>query len=300
MIHAFVLAIDGGATKTTCRLTFEDEILFEQTTTGVNYQAIGEEQVTAVFVQLLSMIKLYTETIDAACFAIAGLDTPTDFQIMQKIVQNSLQTNSVFCEKLVIENDAEATLRGLAQGRNATLVIAGTGAIAFSLNNGAISRTGGWGHRAGDEGSGYWIGKEILHAIFRAADGRGNPTILTELALKKIGIKNTAELMNWLYAHDYRNAHTASLASILQEAVDHPDNVARSIATNAAKELALLATTALYQNSSILFLNGGVFHHNAFILEQVQQYVSEQFPHVAISLCEEKPIDAIMQRAQLL
>lgn len=300
MKHAYVLAIDGGATKTTCRLAYGPDILFEQTTTGVNYQTIGKERVTAVFIELLSKIPHYTQTIDAACFAIAGMDTKTDYQILQKIVNDSLQQNGLICRKLVIENDVEATLLGLAQGRNATLLIAGTGSIAFSLSDSVITRVGGWGHRAGDEGSGYWIGKEILHAIFRAADGRGKQTLLTKLVLEKIDLKTIDELMNWLYASDYRNAHTALLASVLPAAIEQDDTTALAIAYKAAEELALLATTALSENSSTLFLNGGILQFNPYLLEQVQKNVKAQYPNIVISLCSEQPINAIMQRASLL
>lgn len=300
MNQAYMLAVDGGATKTTCYLTYGNDILFEQTTTGVNYQTIGQEQVTAVFIELFSTITHYTQTIDAACFAIAGMDTVTDYLVLQKIVKDCLQQNGLLCRKLVIENDVEATLLGLAQGRNATLMIAGTGAVAFSSIDDVITRVGGWGHRAGDEGSGYWIGKEILHAIFRAADGRGKQTLLTKLVLEKIGLKTTDELMNWLYASDYRNAHTALLASVLQVAIEQEDTAALTIAFKASEELTLLATTALSENSSTLFLNGGVLQFNPYILERVMQNVKEQYPNILISLCSEQPIHAIRQRAGLL
>ncbi|MEO4053701.1 BadF/BadG/BcrA/BcrD ATPase family protein [Solibacillus sp. CAU 1738] len=300
MTDRVVLAIDGGATKTTLRLARGKNILFEQTTTGSNYQAIGKENVTATLIALLSEVVAYTQTIDAACFAIAGIDTEADIHTVQEIIENSLSQCMLHCDKLTIENDVEATLLGLAQGRDATIIIAGTGAIAFSVQNNSITRTGGWGHRAGDEGSGYWIGKEILHAIFRAADGRGKETMLSELVLAQIGIANTEELMNWLYASDYRNAHTASLANVLHVAAEQQDFVALSIAKKAADELALLAITALSENSNVLFLNGGILQHNPIILERVRHAVVSVFPNMTITLCSEKPIDSIMKRAQLL
>ena len=44
---------------------------------------------------------------------------------------------------------------------------------------GEAARAGGWGHMIGDEGSGYWIGREALAAVMRASDGRGPATRLT-------------------------------------------------------------------------------------------------------------------------
>ena len=44
-----------------------------------------------------------------------------------------------------------------------SLLISGTGAICYSFVDGNIFRSGGWGHRIGDEGSGYWIGKSTVN-----------------------------------------------------------------------------------------------------------------------------------------
>jgi N-acetylglucosamine kinase-like BadF-type ATPase len=41
---------------------------------------------------------------------------------------------------------------------------------------GEAARAGGWGHMVGDEGSGYWIGREAVAAVMRASDGRGPAT----------------------------------------------------------------------------------------------------------------------------
>ena len=58
------------------------------------------------------------------------------------------------------------------------VLIAGTGSIAYGVNHdGFAARAGGWGYVLGDEGSGYWIGRQALAAVVREADGRGPKTL---------------------------------------------------------------------------------------------------------------------------
>ena len=48
--------------------------------------------------------------------------------------------------KLIIENDAEATMIGATWGKPGALLISGTGSIAYAHDaKGRIVRSGGWG-----------------------------------------------------------------------------------------------------------------------------------------------------------
>lgn len=161
----------------------------------------------------------------------------------------------------------------------------------------------GWGHRAGDEGSGYWIGQQIVKAIFRTEDGRlSERTILTELVFKKLRISTLAELANWLYVADYTNARMASLASVLAESVAMGDQIAHVIANEAAYELSLIAEVALkkagYKNGPFPFyINGGVLAHNEFITNELKDRISFSYPDINFVLCEEQPIEYVVRRA---
>jgi N-acetylglucosamine kinase-like BadF-type ATPase len=60
---------------------------------------------------------------------------------------------------------------GARRAGEGIIVISGTGSIAYGRKaNGTIARTGGLGPEKGDEGSGYWIGKEWLKRTGRAKD----------------------------------------------------------------------------------------------------------------------------------
>ncbi|WP_431028668.1 N-acetylglucosamine kinase [Lysinibacillus sp. LZ02] len=300
-----MLAVDGGATKTTLTLrTTGGQELFSATSTGSNYQAIGRNHVQQVFEQLLAQASTVITERDlvVAVFAIAGIDTKEDARIVREITLASMENSIFTAQQLIVENDVEATLLGLANGQPATLLISGTGAICFSYTGTKMVRAGGWGHRAGDEGSGYWLGRQVAKSIFRAADGRDEPTLLTNMVLHDQQLADVDALMNWLYRADYTNAQLASLGAYVQQAIEQGDDVAVRIAHESAQELALLATTTLknagyHTGTHTFYINGGVLKHNPTIYKKFVKSVHKLFPEVQFELCKEKPIEYIVKRA---
>ena len=303
MTNRYVLALDGGATKTTMTIrTSAGRELFSATSTSSNYQTVGIEHVQHVFTGLLRSAAAHLSKlhIDVAVFAVSGVDTKQDKKIIEEIIEESAARSAFTFGQILLENDAEATVKGLGEN-NVSLLISGTGALCYSVIDHNTCRTGGWGHRIGDEGSGYWIGKHIAKAIFRAADGRNEKTALTELVLQGHKVTSTDELYNFIYSSDYTNARLAELGSYLQQAVDQKDAVAQKIAERAAKELVLLVTTALknagYQNEAhTLFLNGGVLKNNRCLRDVIIDSLNKTHPNLTIHLCEEKPLEAIFKR----
>ncbi|MEK4630288.1 MAG: BadF/BadG/BcrA/BcrD ATPase family protein [Solibacillus sp.] len=305
MTNHYILAVDGGATKTGMTIrTFDGRELFSATSTSSNYQAVGIEHVQHVLIGLLRSAAAHLSQlhIDVAVFAISGIDTAKDKKIVEEIIEESIARSPFTFDQIIIENDVEATLKGLGND-HVSILLSGTGAICYSFRNGQVYRAGGWGHRIGDEGSGYWIGKHIAKAIFRAADGRNEQTVLTDIILREHHVATTDELFNLIYSSDYTNARLARFSSCLQQAVELGDHVAIHIAKKAADELALLTTTVLknakYKNGvHTLYLNGGVLKNTPSIADPLKQQLQEVFPDLSIQLCEDKPLEAIVKRGQ--
>lgn len=303
----YLLAIDGGATKTTLSLRDVDgNIYFEKTSTGSNYQAIGTEQVEKVLSNLLEEAYKATgiQDIAVAVFAIAGIDTKKGLAIVQDIVNRSLQNASFHIRHTIVENDVQSALLGLTGTSAGALVISGTGAIAYATDGkGKIERSGGWGHRVGDEGSGYWIGREILNAIFRYEDGRlEKPTALTRLVFDLLQIGNVEQLNDWIYQTDYTNAQIAKISKVLSKAVSLGDEQAIRIACDAAKELSIMTDAVLRKigpldEDFIIYLNGGILKNHPTILKHYKEYVRKIYPKISFRLCVQNPIDYIANRA---
>ena len=80
--------------------------------------------------------------------------------------------------RVLVVPDAQAALLGALDGEAGVLILAGTGSIAVGRDGrGRWTRAGGLGPLLGDEGSGFWLGREWLRATSRGDD------ILTALAL---------------------------------------------------------------------------------------------------------------------
>ncbi|HBT72498.1 MAG TPA: hypothetical protein DEB37_09605 [Lysinibacillus sp.] len=306
----WLLIIDGGATKTACAVVHAEsgDIHYSTTMQGSNYQAIGVESATARLQGLLANVETFLQKyphsqIAVATFALAGIDSPKDHATVTAIVQNALKATQLQINTLIIENDAEATLLGVTAGQAGALLIAGTGAIAYAYDGQRIVRAGGWGHRAGDEGSGYWLGQEVVRAVFKMEDGRGEPTILKEAVYHFLNIQDITELAEWLFHPSYTNAQLAKMSSFVAKAVEQEDACAIQISLQAAYELVLLASAVLkkmgYQNGPFtLYCNGGAIKHNPLILKTFTEEITLLYPQIDIKLCQHQPITYLIERTK--
>ncbi|MFT3900153.1 MAG: BadF/BadG/BcrA/BcrD ATPase family protein [Gordonia sp. (in: high G+C Gram-positive bacteria)] len=121
------------------------------------------------------------------------------------------------------------------------VVAAGTGVVTLGSGT-ATAKVDGWG-MFGDDGSGYWIGRQGVAAALRAFDGRGPTTSLTGLAEKEFGA--LPEIYMVVQADPLRVRRTAGFAKVVAAAADAGDEVARGILDGAAAELATSIGAAL-------------------------------------------------------
>lgn len=74
-------------------------------------------------------------------------------------------------QQVAVVPDGQAALLGALDGRPGVLILAGTGSIAVARDGrDRWTRTGGLGPLLGDEGSGFWLGREWLRATARGGD----------------------------------------------------------------------------------------------------------------------------------
>src|SRR5580765_311785 len=173
----FVLGIDAGGTKTVCYLADGDgRTLGEGRGSGANLHAHGELEVEKVLHEVIEQA-LGDRAIrpDAVCVGVAGVDREEDDRLMRSIMRRL----GLGAQTLIV-NDALVALVAGVGDEPGVFLVAGTGSIAYGVNRDCVAaRAGGWGHVLGDEGSGYWIGRQALMAVVREADGRGPATRLT-------------------------------------------------------------------------------------------------------------------------
>src|SRR5262245_8647182 len=232
-----VLGIDAGGTKTVCLLADDrGAVLSEGRGGGANLQASGELELEKVLYEVMARaIGDRPWRADAICLGIAGADREDDVRTVRAIMRRISPGSRV-----LVVNDALVALEAGAPAMPGIVIIAGTGSIAYGRNaRGNAARAGGWGHILGDEGSGYWIGREALAAVVREADGRGSATGLVDAVLEHFGVAAAAGLVHIVYNREMPRRHVAALGPIVQRAASSGDAVARDILERAAEELVL-------------------------------------------------------------
>ncbi|GAA4716482.1 N-acetylglucosamine kinase [Brevibacillus fulvus] len=309
-----LLAVDGGGTK--CQAVFVDQgkrIVASGLGGSCNYHGSGREAAAAeLYKSILATIEDWKRRqgyavneavclrIECAFMGLAGLDTKHDRQIIEAMVKEVVAKLPVQIDQLVVENDGLAALLGATQGKAGILAIAGTGSITFGINSQGVSaRAGGWGHRVGDEGSGYWIGKQAITAILQAADGRAQPTGLDQYILPHLGLNDVEELFDWVYSSRYSIEQVAELARLVSQAALSGDAVAKQLLCRAGEQLffclrAVIDRLGLRQEDYVYFLQGGVLQNEQLVRDIVMQRITGYSPNAREGLTEKEPIAAII------
>ncbi|MEU6253562.1 BadF/BadG/BcrA/BcrD ATPase family protein [Streptomyces sp. NPDC047043] len=102
----------------------------------------------------------------------------------------ALRRLGIGADSIAISSDIEAAFAS-APGAPADglALVAGTGAVAMRITDRRCTATvDGDGWLLGDDGSGFWIGREAVRAALRMADGRGGATVLAEAVGRALGL----------------------------------------------------------------------------------------------------------------
>src|SRR5437899_2216930 len=287
-----VLGIDAGGTKTVCLLADErGTIVSEGRGGGANLQSSGELAVEKVLHEVMeTAIGDRAVTPSAICLGIAGVDRESDERTVRAIMRRI-----GYKSRVLVVNDALIALVAGAGDSPGIVVIAGTGSIVYGRNaNFDAARAGGWGHIIGDEGSGYWIGREALAAIMRAVDGRGPETRLTDDVLEHFKIADTSRLPRIVYDREVPRMSVAALGPLVQRASELGDAVATRVLERASEELVLaarsVATKLEMRGDAFPFiLAGGVFPVVPWLGDELAKRLIEVAPRSQVRLLEQEP-----------
>lgn len=266
-----VFGIDGGGTG--CRLRLEDgtgTCLAEVHGGALNPRSNDAGAVRAVLKALLAgawdLSGLGPTDPTAGFVGCAGADRPSE----QALLRGILIDLGLSCP-LDFGNDAVTALAAGVGPGPGTILIAGTGSIAFSRRpDGSVVRCGGWGHLWGDEGSAWWIGKEaMVRGIRQWEDTDVLPDILAAV-VAEAGVKGPHGLIPWGYDAGGK-ARVAALAPALDRLRAAGDPEAVAVFDEAAAELVRLAWTASGKKNppGDLVLHGGLLENSAWIRQKV-------------------------------
>jgi N-acetylglucosamine kinase-like BadF-type ATPase len=211
------------------------------------------------------------ECLNAAC-ASAGLDAATIRFVAACLGfsggpadKESILREILRSDRTIVTDDALIALSGATGGEPGVIAIAGTGSIAFGRNaSGKTARAGGWGYIFGDEGGGFDIVRQALRAALKLEEGWGEPTSLRQILLDRTGASDVNNLLHRFYTPEFPRPRIAAFASLVDEAAENGDAIAREIVSDAARELWAIASAVRGQlfekNESVrVAYVGGVF-----------------------------------------
>jgi N-acetylglucosamine kinase-like BadF-type ATPase len=287
-----VLGIDAGGTKTVCYLADADgRIVGEGRGNGANLQAHGELEVEKVLHGIIEDALGDRLIVPAAtCVGIAGVDREDDARIVRGIMRRL-----GFRSHTLVVNDALIALVAGVGSEPGVVIIAGTGSIAYGVNpDGHAARAGGWGFVLGDEGSGFWIGREALMAVVREADGRGPRTGLTPLVLEHFTLEQVSGLVREVYDRGLHRQAVAALGPVVERARAEGDVVAGEILRRASEELTRAAASVIERlqmrgSTFQTVLSGGMFRLMPWLVEDVTRRLAEVAPRASVQLLSVEP-----------
>lgn len=252
-----IVGVNGGGTKTEALCCNESGIIIGRGKAGPsNYHNVG----LGVAVQHINeaISKATKEKPDIVCVGLAAMDTKKDFDtIYQKLIQ--------YYKWVIVEHDAFAELYGEEKGMPGIMAIAGTGSVVLGYDGKNRYRRCNSGWFLGDEGSGYFIGRQGLKAASRMIFEEAERTPMADSVVAALGLKDPEELMEWSYSDRNTVTAVASAAKAVFAAADGGDKAAKTIIKTASANLANAACElALRLKIKTVHIKGGLIHSKLY------------------------------------
>jgi N-acetylglucosamine kinase-like BadF-type ATPase len=247
------LAIDAGGTKTQCLIADGERVLARAATGTVKLMRVSEQEATARLQAMLAEVAVAAGVslgqVTRTCFGLAGVSGPAVQAWARRTV------TAVVAGELILCGDEEIALDAAFAGGPGILVIAGTGSNAIGRSaSGEHFGAGGWGPVLGDEGSGYWIGRESIRAALRAQERTGvggvSSCLLREIE-RHWELNSVAELVAMANQRTFSGGASppdfAALAPVVARCAERGDALAAGILERAGEELAELVSVVFHK-----------------------------------------------------
>lgn len=282
MQPSFFMGIDGGGSGLRVILADADLALYgESRGPTANPSLVGRgcaaERIQEAMRAALGAVP--PAHVDAVGIGISGAAASHAMEWLIEVVR------SILPQALVVPSaDYEIALVGALGRREGILILAGTGSLVYGINEAGESvLLGGWGYLLGDEGSGYWLGREGLRAVIAAEEGLSPPTSLHGALLGALGVATLRDLIPRLYGEAENPVRTiAGLAPLVLAAAQGGDAVSCAIASDGAKRLSQIVLEAMRRlgmTSPQIAFSGGVLSEPNPLSETLQRLLGlEAFP----------------------
>ncbi len=237
----YIIGVDGGGTKTDYLLfTTEGEFVDSHHVGSRSHEVLDggfaevEEKVLADLEHLLKKNNISVESIAAAAFGMAGIDTPVQLEQMNGIL------NKASLKNYVVANDSVLGIKAGCPSGVGICSINGTGSVTTGIDeDGKILQVGGIGLATGDRAGGFIIAALAVGAVYDYYYRCGESTVLARKLMNLFGLSGHEELYNFIGERFYTERSLyKEIITILFEAANAGDPISVEIVRDIAREQA--------------------------------------------------------------
>lgn len=301
---SYVLAIDGGGTKTNVVCADSAGAIHGNGLSGPTN--LTSTSVGAASFSLREAIRQATEKIDTtlpithAVMGLAGMDSRADHDMAYHTLKTVLDQFKVPHFSLV--NDTVIALENGSDAPQAVVLISGTGSNCHGKNaRGETANAGGADYLLADQGSGFAIGRQVLREAVKSFDGRAEPSILQQLVCQHFGIASIADLKSKVYSPALPKNEIADLSKLCTQASAQQDVVALRIIDKTIADLenhvdAVVARLQLSAEAFDCVLSGSVVELPE-IKDSLITRLQAKYAQIAVMFPQNPPVHGALKLA---
>lgn len=272
-----LIGIDGGGTKTDFCLFREDGVVLRRIILGgVNPNAVGIDNACRILKLGIDQLLTFDADVVGLFAGIAGAENPNNGKLLRQFFQKQYPRVNFEVESDIF--NVILSVRGITK---CTACICGTGSVVYGTDGTGFHQVGGYGYLFDGAGSGYDIGRDVIRECLCMHDGIAKPSLVTELAEKKLGDSVPAKL-DMLYSRGIE--YIASFSTVAFDAYRKGDPAAEAILRRNFRQLAGLIQQirAQYDCGSDVIVSGGITANRAelisFLTEELGDEVTITIP----------------------
>ena len=287
----YLLAIDGGGTKTDFLLTDLSGNEIKRIILGPsNPVSTGLENMKKCLYKGINHVCHNLDKTEISVFAgIAGGMSGNNKEIISDYL------SSFGFAKHLNGSDTDSALEVALGGGKGIALILGTGISAFVDTGSNRHKVSGWGYLIDKGGSGFHFGSDALDSAFRFLDGRGGSELIYRLVEEKLE-KPLSESVSDIYKGG--NSYIASFSPVIFSAYLQGDKEAEKIIDKNACEIADIISTGygiLKDKKSRIVICGGLCKQKEILENFLANHLTEE---IKIEWCDKAIVQGALSLAR--
>lgn len=273
------IGIDGGGTKTAFAIVDQEgKLLARELGTTIHIkQASPENLKELIHTKVRAMIKEIGKTKEDIGHLFAGVPAYGEFSEIIDVFDPIFE-ELVGPGKFTYRNDAVAGWAGSQAGKPGVNMVLGTGSIAFGMDyKGNEARSSGWGMYCGDQGSGYWLGRQAINLFGKQSDGRSERGPLYRIVKEQFDLEDDVDFISIILDMNDNRTEIAKLSKIISQAANEGDKDALEVLKETSQEVidcmhAVIDKLDFEEDEKIyISYSGGVFNIGELVTDPIEE-----------------------------